>query len=97
MLDNGINGLRIATAVIDPRVTSPAGPVWLTCCGSPTLRASRRVDEVIALSGLRSAARRKAGEIFDEPYNGTDPEGIVWMKGFHRWRRRAARCWSPAT
>ena len=51
---------------------------------------------MIALSGLRSAARRKAGEIFDEPYNGTDPEGIVWMKGFHRWRRRAARCWSPA-
>jgi ABC-2 type transport system ATP-binding protein len=65
-----------------------------------------RVDEVIALSGLGSAARRKAGGyslgmrqrlgiaaallgdpavlIFDEPYNGMDPEGIVWMKGFLR-------------
>ena len=65
-----------------------------------------RVDEVIALSGLRSAARRKAGGyslgmrqrlgiaaallgdpavlIFDEPFNGMDPEGIVWMKGFLR-------------
>jgi ABC-2 type transport system ATP-binding protein len=65
-----------------------------------------RVDEVIALAGLGSAARRKAGGyslgmrqrlgiaaallgdppalIFDEPYNGMDPEGIVWMKGFLR-------------
>jgi ABC-2 type transport system ATP-binding protein len=64
------------------------------------------VDEVIALVGLGSAARRKAGGysigmrqrlgiaaallgdppvlIFDEPFNGMDPEGIVWMKGFLR-------------
>jgi hypothetical protein len=27
-------GLRIATAAIDPRVTSPAGPVWLPLHGS---------------------------------------------------------------
>jgi ABC-2 type transport system ATP-binding protein len=67
---------------------------------------ARRVDEVIALSGLESAARRRAGGyslgmrqrlgiaaallgdppvlIFDEPFNGMDPEGIVWMKGFLR-------------
>ncbi len=65
-----------------------------------------RVDEVIALAGLESAARRRAGSyslgmrqrlgiaaallgdppvlIFDEPFNGMDPEGIVWMKGFLR-------------
>jgi ABC-2 type transport system ATP-binding protein len=65
-----------------------------------------RVDAVIALAGLGSAARRRAGGyslgmrqrlgiaaallgdppvlIFDEPYNGMDPEGIVWMKGFLR-------------
>jgi ABC-2 type transport system ATP-binding protein len=65
-----------------------------------------RVDEVITLVGLESAARRKAGGyslgmrqrlgiaaallgdppvlIFDEPYNGMDPEGIVWLKGFLR-------------
>jgi ABC-2 type transport system ATP-binding protein len=65
-----------------------------------------RVDEVIALAGLTSAARRKAGGyslgmrqrlgiaaallgdpavlIFDEPFNGMDPEGIVWMKDFLR-------------
>jgi ABC-2 type transport system ATP-binding protein len=68
--------------------------------------AAVRVDEVIALAGLESAARRKAGGyslgmrqrlgiaaallgdppvlIFDEPFNGMDPEGIVWMKGFLR-------------
>jgi ABC-2 type transport system ATP-binding protein len=68
--------------------------------------AAGRVDEVIALSGLGSAARRRAGGyslgmrqrlgiaaallgdpavlIFDEPFNGMDPEGIVWMKGFLR-------------
>ena len=67
---------------------------------------ARRVDEVIALAGLQSAARRRAGGyslgmrqrlgiaaallgdpavlIFDEPFNGMDPEGIVWMKGFLR-------------
>ena len=33
--------------------------------------------------------------IFDEPFNGMDPEGIVWMKGF--LRALAARCWSPVT
>src|ERR1700729_1553574 len=65
-----------------------------------------RVDEVIALSGLKAAARRRAGGyslgmrqrlgiaaallgdpavlIFDEPFNGMDPEGIVWMKDFLR-------------
>lgn len=64
---------------------------------------ARRVDEVIELAGLQSAARRKAGGyslgmrqrlglaaallgdppvlILDEPFNGLDPEGIVWMRG----------------
>jgi ABC-2 type transport system ATP-binding protein len=68
--------------------------------------AAGRVDEVIALAGLESAARRKAGGyslgmrqrlgiaaallgdpavlLFDEPFNGMDPEGIIWMKGFLR-------------
>ena len=77
--------------------------LWLA--HSQGLKAGR-VDEVIALAGLESAARRKAGGyslgmrqrlgiaaallgdppvlIFDEPYNGMDPEGIVWMKGFLR-------------
>jgi ABC-2 type transport system ATP-binding protein len=63
---------------------------------------TRRVDEVIELAGLTSAARRKAGGyslgmrqrlgiaaamladppvlMFDEPFNGLDPEGIIWMR-----------------
>jgi ABC-2 type transport system ATP-binding protein len=68
--------------------------------------SSRRVDEVVAQAGLRSAIRRKAGGyslgmrqrlgiaaallgdppilMMDEPFNGMDPEGIVWMRGFLR-------------
>ncbi|WP_027344325.1 ABC transporter ATP-binding protein [Hamadaea tsunoensis] len=67
---------------------------------------ARRVDEVIELSGLGSAARRRAGGfslgmrqrlgiaaallgdpaalLLDEPFNGMDPEGIIWMRGFLR-------------
>ncbi|NUR70438.1 MAG: ATP-binding cassette domain-containing protein [Hamadaea sp.] len=66
----------------------------------------RRVDEVIELTGLGSAARRRAGGfslgmrqrlgiaaallgdprtlMLDEPFNGMDPEGIIWMRGFLR-------------
>jgi ABC-2 type transport system ATP-binding protein len=64
--------------------------------------AVSRVDAVIELVGLGSAARRKAGGyslgmrqrlgiaaamlgdppviIMDEPFNGMDPEGIIWMR-----------------
>jgi ABC-2 type transport system ATP-binding protein len=77
--------------------------LWLA--HSQGLKAGR-VDAVIAIAGLESAARRKAGGyslgmrqrlgiaaallgdpavlIFDEPFNGMDPEGIVWLKGFLR-------------
>ena len=65
-----------------------------------------RVDEVLDLVGLRSAARKRAGGfslgmgqrlgiaaallgdppvlMLDEPFNGLDPEGIVWIRGFLR-------------
>jgi ABC-2 type transport system ATP-binding protein len=65
---------------------------------------ARRVDEVLEVVGLTSAARRSAGTyslgmkqrlgiaaallgdppvlMLDEPVNGLDPEGIVWMRGF---------------
>jgi ABC-2 type transport system ATP-binding protein len=67
---------------------------------------ARRVDEVLARTGMESAGRRKAGGyslgmrqrlgiagsllgdppvlMLDEPFNGLDPEGIVWMRTFLR-------------
>ena len=62
----------------------------------------RRVDEVIAMTGLDSVARKRAGKfslgmgqrlgiaaallgdpqtlILDEPVNGLDPEGVLWVR-----------------
>ena len=35
--------------------------------------------------------------ILDEPFNGMDPEGIIWIRHFLRPSQpRAAQCWSPA-
>ena len=75
--------------------------------------SARRVDEVLALSGLGDVKRRKAGGyslgmrqrlgiaaallgdppvlMMDEPFNGMDPEGIAWMRGFLRDLAREGR------
>jgi ABC-2 type transport system ATP-binding protein len=67
---------------------------------------TRRVGEVLQLTGLAAVAGRRAGGyslgmrqrlgvaaallgdppvlMFDEPFNGMDPEGIVWLRGFLR-------------
>jgi ABC-2 type transport system ATP-binding protein len=67
---------------------------------------TRRVGEVLQLTGLTAVAGRRAGGyslgmrqrlgvaaallgdppvlMFDEPFNGMDPEGIVWLRGFLR-------------
>jgi ABC-2 type transport system ATP-binding protein len=94
-------GALLDAAALQPSRTARNHLLWLA--HSQGLGA-RRVDEVIALAGLQTAARRKAGGyslgmrqrlgiaaallgdppalIFDEPFNGMDPEGIVWMRGF---------------
>src|SRR5277367_2162794 len=96
-------GSLLDAAALQPSRSARNHLLWLAY--SQGIKAGR-VDEVIALAGLGSAARRKAGGyslgmrqrlgiaaallgdpavlIFDEPYNGMDPEGIVWLKGFLR-------------
>jgi ABC-2 type transport system ATP-binding protein len=96
-------GSLLDAGALQPSRSARNHLLWLA--HSQGIKAGQ-VDEVIALSGLGSAARRKAGGyslgmrqrlgiaaallgdpavlIFDEPYNGMDPEGIVWMKGFLR-------------
>jgi ABC-2 type transport system ATP-binding protein len=92
---------RTSAAALQPSRTARNHLLWLA--HSQGLGA-RRVDEVIALAGLQTAASRKAGGyslgmrqrlgiaaallgdppalMFDEPFNGMDPEGIIWMRGF---------------
>ncbi len=94
-------GALLDAAALQPSRTARNHLLWLA--HSQGL-AARRVDEVIALAGLQTAAWRKAGGyslgmrqrlgiaaallgdppalMFDEPFNGMDPEGIVWMRGF---------------
>jgi ABC-2 type transport system ATP-binding protein len=96
-------GTLLDAGALQPSRSARNHLLWLA--HSQGIKASR-VDAVIALAGLESAARRKAGGyslgmrqrlgiaaallgdpavlIFDEPFNGMDPEGIVWMKGFLR-------------
>ena len=96
-------GSLLDASALQPSRSARNHLLWLA--HSQGLKADR-VDEVVTLTGLDSAARRKAGGyslgmrqrlgiaaallgdppvlIFDEPFNGMDPEGIVWMKGFLR-------------
>jgi ABC-2 type transport system ATP-binding protein len=100
--------LRHLGALLDAGAVHPARSgrnhlLWLVHSqGLP----AKRVGEVLALTGLDSAARRRAGGyslgmrqrlgiaaallgdppvlMLDEPFNGLDPEGIVWLRGFLR-------------
>jgi ABC-2 type transport system ATP-binding protein len=96
-------GAMLDAAALQPGRTARNHLLWLA--HSQGL-SGKRVNEVIELAGLTSAARRKAGGfslgmrqrlgiaaamlgdppvlMFDEPFNGMDPEGIVWMRGYLR-------------
>jgi ABC-2 type transport system ATP-binding protein len=92
-------GALVDAAALQPSRSGRNHLLWMARSQDMT---SRRVDEVIELVGLGSAARRKAGGyslgmrqrlgiaaamlgdppviIMDEPFNGMDPEGIIWMR-----------------
>ena len=96
-------GALVDAAAVQPARTGRNHLRWLAC--SQRLPATR-VNEVISLVGLNTAAGRKAGGyslgmrqrlgiaaamlgdppvlILDEPFNGMDPEGIIWIRGFLR-------------
>jgi ABC-2 type transport system ATP-binding protein len=78
----------------------------LLCLAQSNGFPRKRVDEVLGIVGLETAARRRAGGyslgmgqrlgiaaallgdpevlMFDEPVNGLDPEGIVWVRTLMR-------------
>ena len=94
-------GALVDAGALQPSRTGRNHLLWMA--RSQKLTAGR-VDEVIELVGLTTAARRKAGGyslgmrqrlgiaaamlgdppvlILDEPFNGMDPEGIVWIREF---------------
>jgi ABC-2 type transport system ATP-binding protein len=96
-------GALVDAGALQPSRTARNHLAWLA--RSQDLAVSR-VDEVIEMVGLASAARRKAGGfslgmrqrlgiaaamlgnppvlILDEPFNGMDPEGIIWIRHFLR-------------
>src|SRR5712691_3182945 len=96
-------GALLDAAALQPSRTGRNHLLWLAYSQGLT---AARVDEVIELVGLETAARRKAGGyslgmrqrlgiaaallgdppvlMLDEPFNGMDPEGIIWMRGFLR-------------
>jgi ABC-2 type transport system ATP-binding protein len=100
--------LRHAGSLLDAGALQPGRTArnhlrWLAA--SQGLPASR-ADQVLELTGLTTAARRRAGGfslgmrqrlgiaaallgdppavMFDEPFNGMDPEGIVWLRALLR-------------
>ncbi|MFI0479412.1 ATP-binding cassette domain-containing protein [Actinomadura sp. 9N215] len=96
-------GSLLDAAALHPSRSARGHLLWLAHSqGLP----ARRVDEVLDLVGLTSAARRKAGGfslgmrqrlgiaaallgdpaavMLDEPFNGMDPEGIIWIRDFLR-------------
>jgi ABC-2 type transport system ATP-binding protein len=96
-------GSLLDAAALHPSRTGRNHLLWLAHSQGLT---ARRVDRVITLVGLASAARRRAGGyslgmrqrlgiaaallgdppnvMLDEPFNGMDPDGIIWMRDFLR-------------
>ncbi|MDT0473890.1 ATP-binding cassette domain-containing protein [Streptomyces sp. DSM 41014] len=100
--------LRQVGALLDAEAAHPARTArdHLRVLAASNRVPSRRIDEVLARTGLASVARRRVGTfslgmrrrlgiaaallgdpqvvLLDEPSNGLDPEGIVWIRGLLR-------------
>jgi ABC-2 type transport system ATP-binding protein len=100
--------LRHVGALLDAAAVHPArrGRDHLLWQAHSQGLGRRRVDEVLELTGITPAARRRAGGyslgmrqrlgiagamlgdppvlLLDEPFNGLDPDGIQWIRGFLR-------------
>jgi ABC-2 type transport system ATP-binding protein len=96
-------GALLDAAALQPSRSARHHLLWLA--HSQGLGGAR-ADEVLQLTGLEPAAKRRAGGfslgmrqrlgiaaallgdppvlLMDEPFNGMDPEGIVWMRSFLR-------------
>ncbi|MFE4796661.1 ABC transporter ATP-binding protein [Streptomyces sp. NPDC056708] len=100
--------LRTVGALLDAKAVHPDRTALnhLRCLARSNGIPPRRVHEVVELTGLRSAARRRArtfslgmsqrlgiaaallGDpavlVLDEPVNGLDPEGVLWIRQLMR-------------
>jgi len=100
--------LREVGALLDAKALHGGRMAYnhLLCLAQSNGIPARRVDEVLAIVGLETVARRRAGGfslgmgqrlgiagallgdpgvlMFDEPVNGLDPEGIVWVRKLMR-------------
>ena len=103
-------GALLDAAALQPSRSARNHLLWLAHSQGLT---ARRVEEVLALTGLTDVRQRKAGGyslgmrqrlgiaaallgdppviMMDEPFNGMDPEGIAWMRGFLRGLAREGR------
>jgi ABC-2 type transport system ATP-binding protein len=96
--------LRTVGALLEARATHKGRSAYnhLLCLAQTQGLPARRVDEVIALTGLTSVASKRAGGfslgmgqrlgiaaallgdpevlLLDEPVNGLDPEGVIWVR-----------------
>jgi ABC-2 type transport system ATP-binding protein len=103
-------GALLDAAALQPSRSARNHLLWLAHSQG---MSARRVDEVVALTGLDAVKKRKAGGyslgmrqrlgiaaallgdppvlMMDEPFNGMDPDGIIWMRSFLRGLAREGR------